>query len=151
MGDNPWAIGPTTSLDTDGSGMGTTNYGVANLSPDTASELSKPFQSTPTAPNASANTGTGMAIGAGLGILSALGASNARKYQGLAAAAQTRWSPWTKLGLGQMPGPSNAMGSIAGLTAAGGTLAQGLQGGNLANLYKPTVGYGTGGSNGNGS
>lgn len=89
------------------------------------------------------NTGTGMAIGAGLGILSALGASNAHKYAGLAAAAQTRWSPWTHMGLGQMPAPENALGTIAGLTAAGGTMGQGMSGANMNNLFRPTVGYGT--------
>ena len=88
-------------------------------------------------------TDTGMAIGAGLGLLSALGAGNAHKYAGLAAAAQTRWSPWTKLGLGKMPEDTNALGKITALTAAGGALGQGTAGANLNNLFKPTVGYGT--------
>lgn len=86
-----------------------------------------------------AQTQTGMEIGAGLGILSAIGSSNAHKYAGLAAAAQTRWSPWTHLGAGQMPAPNNSLGQIAGLTAAGGAMGQG----NMGALFKPTVGYGT--------
>ena len=90
---------------------------------------------------------TGMLIGAGLGLLSSIGQSNAHQAQGRAAAAQTRWSPWTHLGLGQMPANTNALGTIAGLTAAGGTMGQAVGGGSVSpmvNLFKPTVGYGTG-------
>jgi len=74
----------------------------------------------------------GAGIGAGLGILSSIGQQNAYKNAAKAAAVQTRFSPWSHLGGGKMPEAPNSLGQIAGLTASGATLGQGLSGGSLA-------------------
>lgn len=74
----------------------------------------------------------GMGIGAGLGLLSAIGKANAREHEARAAAVQTRFSPWTRMGLGKMPEQANALGPILGYGASGAALQQGMQNGKMS-------------------
>ena len=87
-------------------------------------------------PDPSGNKGnsgsmTGLMIGAGLGLLSSIGQQSAYQAQAKAAATQTRYSPWTHMGAGQLPAVPNSLGQVAGLAAAGATLGQGVSGGSL--------------------
>ena len=75
---------------------------------------------------------TGLAIGAALGLLSSIGKQNADRARSYAAATQTAYSPWTRMGLGQMPQQEAGINSVAGLGASGAALQQGLQGGSMA-------------------
>jgi hypothetical protein len=97
-------------------------------------------QSEGVAANKGATTGT--LIGAGLGLLSSLGAQNAYEAQAKAAAAQTRWSPWTRMGAGKMPDAPNALGQVAGLAASGATLGQAIGGGSVAPIAYMNRPYG---------
>lgn len=86
------------------------------------------------APQAAAsgdNTGTGMAIGAGLGLLSALGKQKAYQARMKQLETTTRFSPWTHMSMAQPDAP-NALGDIVGLGAAGGAQGQG----NMADMAK---------------
>src|SRR5580698_4203125 len=88
-------------------------------------DLPAPSPAAPAAASAmGANAMTGAGIGAGLGLLQSIGQQNAAKYRNLAAAAQTRYSPWTKLGLGQMQAQPNTLENVAGGALGGARLGQ---------------------------
>lgn len=70
----------------------------------------------------------GIAMGGGLGILSAIGQENA--YQALMKESETytKNSPWTKMQFKQPTAP-NELGTVTGLAASGGAQGQGSSGG----------------------
>jgi hypothetical protein len=55
-------------------------------------------------------------VTAGVGLLSAKQAQKQQKAQNMAAAAQTEYSPWTKMGAGQLQtgAPDPLMGAVQG-------------------------------------
>ena len=125
MQDNPWG----SYLQAQYPNIYGPNAGSASVAGPVAGGASPAASSAGVAGNSGATTG--MAIGAGLGLLSAIGQQNAYQHQAKAAATQTRFSPWTKMGLGSMPTPPNALGQILGYGAAGGAMGQAAGGGSL--------------------
>jgi hypothetical protein len=158
---NPWNLmsdtPPASDFSLTGTGPTPTKYSLMDTdlgsagAPGGADTAGMPAPDSAAQAAGTAGTGStvaGAAIGAGLGLLQSIGQQNAYKNRALAAATQTRFSPWTRLGLGQMPNSPNALGSILGLGASGAAFGQALGGGNVTPLTKM---YSPGSNTSNGS
>jgi hypothetical protein len=87
----------------------------------------------PSSSGAGGSTMAGAGIGAGLGILQALGQQKAYQAQMNQLQATTRYSPWTKMSMAQ-PTVPNAVGTIMGSSAGGAAQGQAMGGGSALPL-----------------